>query len=96
MVALDGVAAGGALEGTGEAAAVEEDDDLASVFEAFFDGSTKDVGDDGVAAFVFFGFDAHVDDAGEGEGCSVGAFGEFDELVFAELGVLEGFEGGGG
>jgi len=65
-------------------------------FEAFFDGGTKDVGDDGIAAFVFFRLDAHVDDAGEGEGGSVGSFGEFDELVFAELGVLEGFERGGG
>ncbi len=96
VVALDDVAAGWALEGAGEAAAVEEDDDLFVRFEAFFNGSTKDVGDDGVAPFVFLGLDAHIDNAGEGEGSSIGALGEFDELVFTELGVLESFERGGG
>jgi len=63
---------------------------LFAVIEAFVDGSTKNVRDDGVAPFVFFGLDAHIDDAGEREGGSVGPFGEFDELVFAVLGVLEG------
>ena len=92
VIALDDVTARRALEGAGESAAVEEYDDLASVFEAFFDSGTKNVRDDGVAPFVFFGLDAHVDNAGEGEGGSVGALGEFNELVFSELGILEGFE----
>ncbi len=96
VVALDDVAAGGTLKGAGEAAAVEEDDDLFVRFEAFLDGSTKDIRDDGISALVFLGLDAHVDDACQGEGGSVGAFGEFDELVFAESGVLEGLERGGG
>jgi len=38
VVALDDVTAGWALQGAGEAAAVEEDDDLLVGFEAFFDG----------------------------------------------------------
>ena len=96
VVALDDVAARRALEGAGEAAAVEENDDLFVGFEAFFDGSTKDVRDNGVTAFMFLRLDAHVDDAGERKGGSVGSFGEFDELVFAKLGVLEGLEGRGG
>jgi len=54
VVALDDVTAGRTLKGSGEAASIEEDDDLFAVFEAFVDRSTKDVGDDGVAAFMLF------------------------------------------
>lgn len=52
VVALNGVAAGRALEGAGEAAAVEEEDDLFVLFKAFVDGGAEAVREDGVAAFL--------------------------------------------
>ena len=78
--AFAGVAAGGTGEGSGEASAVEEEDDLVSGSELLVDGVTEALGEDGWAAF--FRFIAHVDDADEGEGLAVGALGEGDELVF--------------
>jgi len=96
VVALDDVSTGRALEGAGEAAAIQKDDDLFTVFEAFFDGSTKDFGDNGVAALLLSGFDAHVDDTGQGERGTVGPLGEMGEVVFAEEGVVVGFERRGG
>ena len=52
VVALNSVAAGRALEGAGEAAAVEEEDDLFVLFEAFVDSGAEAVREDGVAAFL--------------------------------------------
>lgn len=78
--ALAGVAAGGTGERAGEAAAVEEEDDLVSGGELLVHGVAQALGEDGWAAFL--GLVAHVDDADEGEGLAVGTLFEGDELVF--------------
>ena len=52
VFALNSVAAGRALEGAGEAAAVEEEDDLFVLFKAFVDSGAEAIREDGVAAFL--------------------------------------------
>ena len=110
VCAFAGVAAGRAGEGAGKASAVKEEDDLVSGSELLFHGVAKTLGQDGRASF--FRFVTHVDDTNEGEGLTVGALGEGDELVFSCWGlafsflwicffkggdgVEEAFDGGGG
>ena len=89
--ALAGVAAGVALEGAGEAAAVEEKDGLLAFFEALFEGGAESVREDGDLAFLLLFFQAHVDDADERHGVGVGAFVEAEELIFSGKGVLPAF-----
>lgn len=96
VITLDGVSAGWALERSGETSAIQKDDDLLVFLEAFLDGGAELFGDDGIAAFLLTRLDAHVDDAGEREGCSIGSLVEVDDLVFVELRVVEGLERWGG
>ena len=90
--ALADMAAAVALQGAGEAAAVEEKDGLLAFFEALFEGGAEAVGEDGDLAFLLLLFQTHVDDADERHGVGVGAFVEAEELVFSGEGVLPAFE----
>jgi hypothetical protein len=83
------------LEGSGEAAAVEEEHDLLASFEALKDGFVEGVGEDGWALGLA-GFGAEVDHADDGKLGVIGADGEFEEVVFAVASVVIAFDGGGG
>lgn len=92
VIALNDMSAGRALERAGEATAVEKENDLFILLEAFIDGAAKCVREDGIASFLFSGFDPHIDDAGEGKGGAISAFGQVDKLILVQLGVMEGLE----
>ena len=89
VLALADVSAGWALERTGEASAVEEEDDLLAILELGFHGDAEFVGEDGIAAFLLLGFELHVHDADDGHGLVIDSLGEVDELVFTGLGVMK-------
>lgn len=96
VIALDDMTAGRTLKGAGEAAAVEEEDDLLIFFEALIDGGAELVGEDGVSAFLFSRFDPHVHDASERKGGAIGPFGEADDLIFTGFRVVKGLHRGCG
>ena len=91
--ALTDVAAGGALERAGKAAAVEEEDGLLAFFQPLFEGGAELVGEDGGAALVLGLLDAHVHHADERHGRPVGAFVEAEEGVFVGQGVVPRLQG---
>lgn len=89
--AFTGMAAGVALEGAGEAAAIEEKDGLLTFFEALFEGGAEAIREDGCGAFLFLFLEAHVNYADEGHGVGVSPLIEAKELVFSCKDVLPAF-----
>ena len=59
--------------------------------EALLEGGAEAIGEDGDLAFLFFFFQAHVDDADEGHGVGIGALSQAEELIFFQKGVLPAF-----
>ncbi len=79
----------------GVAAAIEEEDDLFFFLEAGVDCVAEFARED-EKTFLADDFLAHVDDAHDGHFLVVNADGERRERVAAALGVVKGFERGGG
>src|SRR5690606_38097988 len=88
-------AAGMALQGAGEAAAVEEKDGLLAFRETLLKGGAEPVRKDGDLAFLLLFFQPHVDDADERHGMGIGALVEAEEPVFSCQAVLPAFQGRG-
>ena len=68
------MAAAMTLQGSGEAAAVEEEDGLLALFEALLKGGAETVREDGDLAFLLLFLQTHIDDTYEGHGVCVGTF----------------------
>ncbi len=96
VVAHEDPVAAGAEDVVGVAAAVEEEDGLFFLLEGLFEVVLEGGGED-VEAAAFFGLAFHVDDEDAGHLGAEGAGGEGEELpIFVGVGVVPGFEGGGG
>ena len=76
VAALTDMATGGALQRAGEAAAVEKEDDLLALRELGLHAAAQRVGENGGPSLVFLAFNAHVDNADDGQGLAVGTFCE--------------------
>ena len=74
VAALANMTAAGALHGAGESTAIEKEDDLLSLGKLNFHTATQGIREDGGPTFVFFTFDAHVNNADDGQRLSIGTF----------------------
>ena len=90
--ALADMAAAVALQGAGEAAAVEKKDGLLAFCETLLEGGAEAIGEDGDLAFLLLLFQTHVDHTDERHGVGVGTLVEAEELVFSGKGVLPAFQ----
>ena len=89
VAALANMTTAGTLHGAGESTAIEKQDDLLSLGKLNLHTATQGIGEDGGPTFVFFAFDAHVNDADDGQGLSIGTFGKGQQVVFVGFGIMK-------
>ena len=89
VAALADMTAAGALHGSSEPATVKKQDDLLSLGKLELHAAAQRVGEDGGSAFVFFTFDAHVNNADDGQRLSIGTFWKGEEVVCVGLGIVK-------
>ena len=83
VLALADVPTAGALERAGKTTAVEEENDLLTLFQFFFHVHAEAFREDGGSPLLFFCLHSHVHDADERKGLTVCTFGEAQEFVLS-------------
>ena len=83
------------LQRSSKSTTVEKENHLLASFKFLFHISPEPIRENRRTTFLFPGLVSHVDNSNERERLTVYPVGKPNELVFARLGVLEGFKRGG-
>ena len=96
MLTFADVTATRALQGAGEAPAVQEKDDLLSLFQFLLHVHPEAVGEDGGTTLTLLRLSPHIHDSDERQGLTVCALGQAYQVILAGQSILKGLQGWSG